>query len=307
MITTLLCMALGASGGWKDVDANGFSFEMPTTPKLETAPVTWPTTGKMTHTEWTSKLETGDKQIDTLGCYESTVPSPTMVRVLYDKLCKENVKGERRWDHIDPVTQAKECLLVTAGADGKRRTLIKVLQVGANVCALSSSAMIDQPSDEASATMRRFVDSLKLTGKQTVVSLTPWATMKGDGFVFEMPKGGDPKITEKSDPALGKHTSTIWVYQLPEEELKVTCLSGPAISSEKAMKALLAPCEQPRFKIVKTTLPTGATECAIWAQETVLMRVFPLKSQTCVVTASRKTGESSQDARRFVESFAKAK
>ena len=41
--------------------------------------------------------------------------------------------------------------------------------------------------------------------------------------------------------------------------------------------------------------------------KTMLMRIFPLSAQTCTATATREAVDPSQDARRFVESFAKAK
>ena len=151
--------------------------------------------------------------------------------------------------------------------------------------------------------MRRFVDSLKATGKQTVVSVTAWVVMKGAGFTFEMPQKVEPKTTDESDPKIGKYKATKWKLQLGDEELNVKCVSSP-----KAAQALLAGCEVPGAKVVRTKLPNGVTECALpGPPRAVLMRLFPMGPQSCSVEATRATGEPSQDARRFVESFVKAK
>jgi hypothetical protein len=304
MITTVLFLTLSSSLPWTEVKANGFVFEMPSQPELKNGPVTWPTTGKMIQTEWTSKLKTGDLQNDTVGCYESTVASPRMIGLLHEKVCKPEANGQLRWDRTDASTQGKECLLLGTAPDGKRRTLVKILPVGNNVCVLSSSTRFDAVTDEPSPTMRRFVDSLKATGKPTVLSVTPWVVMEGKGFRFEMPEKAEAKITDVTDPKLGKVKATKYVAILGEEELSVTCME---VSSTKAAKALLAACETPGPKVSRTKLPNGATECAIVGPPTVLVRLFPLGKQTCLVSATRTVGESTQDARRFVESFAKAK
>ena len=302
MITPLLCLMLNASAPWVEVKANGFTFQMPAQPEIKNGPVTWPTTGQMIQTEWTSRLKTGDQQVDTLGCYESTVPSARMVGLMHDKHCKPDPAGSTQSDRTDPVTQARECLLLGPSPDGNRRTLVKILQVGDNVCVLSSSARLDGLSTEPTPSMRRFVDSLKLTGKPTVLSVTPWVALSTSGARFELPTAVEPVTTEVTDPQLGKHKATKWVATLGEETLSVTCHD---VTSLKAKKAILSVCDKP--KDVRTLLPSGATECAIAGPPTILMRVFSLPNQTCIAAATRQLGETTQDARRFVESFAKAK
>jgi hypothetical protein len=308
MITTLLCIALGASdGGWAEVKANGFTFSMPSTPELKNGPVTWPTTGLMTVTEWTSTLTTGDKQIDRVTCYESTVPSLRMVGTLHDKLCKEDAPGQRKFDRTDATTQARECLMIGDGPDGKRRTLVKIVEVGANVCSLSSSAKIDKPVNEPSPQMRRFVDSLKLTGKPTVVSVTPWVSIKGNGFSFELPEMVKPASQQSMESHEGKATLTKWNFSLLEESLNVHCMASTGPAYDRASQGFFGVCDASQGKVVKAKLPTGATECTVTGKKTVLARIFPLTGQICMIFATRDTGEPSQDARRFVESFAKAK
>ena len=97
-----------------------------------------------------------------------------MVGLMHDKHCKPDPAGSVQSDRTDSVTQARECLLLGPSPNGNRRTLVKILQVGDNVCVLSSSARLDGLSAEPTASMRRFVDSMKLTGKPTVLSVTPW-------------------------------------------------------------------------------------------------------------------------------------
>ena len=301
MITTLLCLAMGSSAPWTEVKANGFSFEMPARPELKTGPVTWPTTGQMIQTDWTSKVTTGDQQNDVATCFESTVDSPRMVGLLHQKFCKD--APGLRWDRTDATTQARECLSFAEG----RRVLIRILQVGANVCMLTSSAKIDKATDDASPQMRRFVDRVKASGKPTVVSLTPWVVMLGKGFTFEMPQQTNAEIKDGTEPKLGKHKQTQWKSQVGDEGFSVTCYAGPTVASPKALESLLAACDVAQNKPVRTKLPSGSTQCTLTGSHSLLMRVFPLIGQTCVVAATRGTGDFSQDARRFVESFAKAK
>ncbi len=304
MITAWLCVALSASGGWNDVQANGFVFEMPTVPEQKNGPVTWPTTGKMIQTEWTSKVKTGDKQIDVVGCYESTVPSLRMVALMHENFCKEEVPGQLRWDRTDAVTQARQCLRVSAGPDGKRRTLVKILEVGANVCVLSSSALIDKVTDEASPSMRRFVESLKATGTPTVVSVTPWVVISGNGFTFQLPEKTEAQIKDEAEPGAGKYKISKWKLRVGEEDFNISCMAGSTALSAKAAQQALSMCDPAKAKVVRTKLPNGATECSVSGPKTILLRVFPLAGQTCMVSATRETGESTQYARRFVESFA---
>ena len=73
------------------------------------------------------------------------------------------------------------------------------------------------------------------------------------------------------------------------------------------MKVFLQECLVPGGKAVQTRLPGGATECTLSGLHSVLMRVFAVGSQTCVVSAGREREEITRDGRRFVESFTKAK
>ncbi|MBS1153105.1 MAG: hypothetical protein H6Q89_4803 [Myxococcaceae bacterium] len=296
-------MALGAAPAWIPIKANGFSFEMPSKAELKTGPVTWPTTGQMTQTEWTSKLDTGDKQLDVLSCYESSVPTARLLGLMHDTYCKEDAPGQRRWDRTDPPTQARECLLLSQGADGKRRTLVKILAVEANVCVLRSSARIDKPTDEASPSMRRFVDSLKPTGKQTVVSATPWVAIKGDGFSFELPQKVEPKTAVAEDPKIGKFRSIKWKLRVADEQFDVLCMNGPKVTARDSLNQIMGMCGMAGATFFRTTLPNGVTECSNLGPPVVLLRFFPAGNEVCIAGAMREKDALSQSARRFVDSF----
>ena len=77
------------------------------------------------------------------------------------------------------------------------------------------------------------------------------------------------------------------------------------LAGTKPMKALLAACELPNAKVVRTVLPNGATECTVaGGPRMILMRSFPMGTQTCVVAATRATGELSTDDLRSLVAFA---
>lgn len=305
----LLCLTLGASG-WIETKANGFTFQTPAPPVLKTELVTWPTTGAMTVTTWTSQLETGDKQLDIVWCYESSVETARLIGVLHESFCATPKPEALRFDRTDPTTQARECLRLGPGPDGKRRILNKILQVGPNVCVLTSSARFDPVTDEPSAGMRRFVDSLALTGKPTVLAPNePWVKVTGPGFSFLLPQAAAPETADQSEPELGKYKLTRWKQKLGAEKLTVSCLEGKAVGTPIALDALWAQFGgQPGVKLAKSKLPNGATQGVISGSHHGLLRVFPLGGRVCVVSAMSETdAETTGDGRRFVEGFAKAR
>lgn len=308
MISTLLALALSSTPPWNEVRANGFVFEMPSTPQLENGPVSWPTTGQMIRSEWRSKVTTGDAQVDSVTCFESTVESPRMIGLLHEKFCKD-APGQLHFDRTDAVTQARECLRTGPGPDGLRRTLVKVMQVGANVCMLSSSTKTDKQGEEVSPQMRRFVDSLKVTGKQTILAATtPWVRIKGRGFSFELPEAVEPRAQDAEQPGLGKYKSTQWKLELGPEKLIVDCSAGPIVGTRAGAKLLLDGfLKASKGPTTQTKLPSGATELVLSGPPSGLVRFHTLPGQTCVIGATREAGETTQEGRRFVESFAKTK
>lgn len=290
-------VVLAASSGWVPVKANGFTFEMPAAPVLTTEPITWPTTGQMTVTRWTSDLKTGDKQFDLFSCYQSIVETPRLLEVMHGEYCKLPAPIEVKYDRVDAATKERECLWLGAGPDGKRRTLVKIVTVGDTVCVLSSSARADGSPNEPSAGMRRFVDSLRRTGKQTVLAAnTPWVTIPCPGCTFLLPKAATPE--KRVD---GKMRSTRWKHVAGQETYDAGCTDDPKLTAKAMLDLAISTGAK---NATRHDLPGGAYELAAPG---MLTRIYPQpkSNRVCMLNAYSQSPDAlSTDARRFVESFA---